>query len=1019
MRYIKFLILTFILMLVNFSFQAPQPISANVPSGFFEVGTDFQIGTRWVRFINNANDMSKLSSSLNSNAIFIVNANIDMAGRSYSTANNFSGNIYGFGHTISNLRFNGNPLIANSSSGVIEWLHFENIEVPTNTNNFNSLLVGTNSGTIRNVSYSVKNTTDVLSIVPPLVSSNSGGVIENIIGSYDLDLNHQLSNAQPFTFNGVLRSTNNTNVRNIWLKGDINITRSGIFTYQSMPSLLGSSDQACADTININVITHGNINVDLSNCFYSSEDREFNLGETAYVQNYATSRLVSNELLLNPFFQAASNPRFPTGFWRLNDDDLIINRNTRLGIAGRHPIEVRNHIGSLTTVNLYRTPVFNSELLPLSFFTEGTVAQLRIFNEEVRYSTNYSRVLLNESSAPRSGVIPFLGDVDVVLESDYGLPTLRARVRMTPITNIGESQIRDVGFIPTTSLGTIVDQDNWSWNDSPITTEGDYLFRIFFGNSQSDEFPVRIRPIISGINNNAVYTNEVTPLITAASVLINDADFENGQRFSAVGHYDVVFPNLTPANIRFTIAPNINLTNNQVLNAPRQIRIPNNIERLFINNFEVNEEFLETYSDYVTFEDDVYTFNPSFGSHRIRIEGINDFNQTYNFNVEPSFNITEDNNNHKTIEVTGGLLLVDDELVTGSSKVLNNVGNYQLKFQIPQDAFALNAGEVIIEQQEVVSPRITGQLSGTFDGSVEPNIQGDGMTLTLNTRPIELEDINQVQDRPGAYNILIQGKDDYSLTLRFEVRLVHNIDQDVYYNRVPLDLSSPNNFVRFLGDDQEFDYTSEVINIGRYQVFTYNINDSLTPVASFEIAPFSYDATVDDFLLTVNVNQLHPHVDFHINDEAFGSARQNLTYDRAGRYELRFENRLIEDEEGNPLIYKQESLIIEPRFNREIRPTTNVVESYRLLNEVELLTINGRTFSESRFNEDGEFFINQNGLNVIQIRGVNGEIFVYESFFENPHYANTLSLMWPAIIVGVLSAISIAIRFLGVYRNES
>lgn len=1018
MRRLKFIVLFLILTLISLGFKAPQNISANVPAGFFEVGTDFQIGGRWVRFINSANDMSKLSSSVNSNAIFIFTNNIDMRDRSFTPQSNFSGNIYGFGHTISNLRFTGSSLIANSSSGVIEWLNFENIEMGNNTNVSNSLLVGTNTGTIRNVAYSLRNTSDVLVIVPPMVNNNNNGLIQNIIGRYDINLDHQQFNAQNFQFNGIVRTSNNR-ITNTWLKGDINITRAGFFTYLPMPSsIANNSNDRCSDTINVNVITHGTISVNLNNCFYSSSEREFNLAETAFNQNYNASRLLENETAFNNLYQPASNPVFSRDFWRINEDQLIIAQNGRLGIAGRHPIEIRNHFNSLTTVNLYRTPFFNSQLLPLAFFSESANPPTRPFNEEINYSTNYSRVIINGNPVGRGGVIRELGEINISLESDHGLPTLRARLQINPTTNLSQANVQPVGFIPTTSIGVIVDQNNWSWNETPILTEGDYRFRIFSGSSESTEYAIRINPIISGISNNASYTNEVTPLITAASILINDEVFNNDRSFSKIGHYDVVFPNLTPANIRFTIEPNINLTNDENMTSPRPIRIPRNLEKLFINNLEVNEEFLETYGEYVTELENEYVFNPSFGNHRIRIEGLNGFTRNYDFAVTPRFNITTNSSNQKTVEAVGGLLLVDNVLITAGTIQLRNVGNYQLRFQLPDDQFALNAGEVIIEQQETVIPDIRTPLFGPYTGSVRPDIRGQGMTFTLNNRPITQEQVNQLQDVPGVYDLLISGKDGYSNRLRFEVTLEHNLNEDVYYDEVNLVLSSPNNTILF--DDKEtlFDYSSEVIKIGTYRVFTRNINGDQIPVKTFEIAPYNYNASVNNFILTININELHPHVVFFINDELISSARQNIRYDKAGRYDYRFESspRVSEDDF---IVYTSESLIIEPRFNRPILPVTNVVESYRVLNEVQKFTLNGRTFDGSRFNENTEFFINQNGLNEIVFEGVNGEIFTYNSIFENPHYQNTLSLLWPAIALGLFSAISIAMRFLGVYRNES
>ena len=1019
MRLMKLVTLFIILALISLGFKAPQDISANVPAGFFEVGTDFQIGGRWVRFINNANDMSKISSSVNSNAIFIVTNNIDMSESTFSPASNFTGFIYGFGHTISNLRFGGTPLIATSNSGVIEWLNFENIEIANNTSNFNSLIVGTNSGTLRNISYSLRNTSDILIVVPPMVNSNANGRIENIIGSYNLNIDHQLNNAQSFQFNGIVRTSTNQNISNIWLQGDINITRAGLFSYVPMPdNLTNSRESQCTETVNVNIITFSALEINLNNCYFSSEERVFNLAVNDLDQGYIEDRLFEDEASITNFYRNLASPVFPESNWRLNEDEqLNIFQNDRLRVAGRHSLDLRDHFENLTRVNLYRTPIFNSNLINLQSFSENSnPSELGPFNEALNYSTNYSRIFVNGSTTSQSGTINQFGSIEIRLESDFELPTLTVNMLIEPVTNLSEANTQPIGFIPTTSIGIITDQDGFSWNDRSMNVEGDYKLRIVIGSS-SLEYDLRILPIIRGITSDAMYTDEVTPDITASIVLINGEPFENDQSFTMVGHYDVTFPNLPSSNLRFSIEPMINVNHEEVMTQPRTIRISKNNERLFINNLEVNEEFLEIYSEYIKELDDVFEFSPSFGNHKIRIEGVNGYNRTIEFEVQPSFNISTNASNHKTVQAFGGILLVDNQLIAGGQIQLRNVGNYQLKFQIPESQFALNAGEVIFEQQEVVLPVIRTNLLGPYAGSVTPDIQGEGMDTTLNGRPITLEQLNQVQEKPGTYNIVISGKDDFEIELNFEINLVHNITNQVYYDLVSLNLSSPSNTIIFENQETSFDYTKEVIEIGRYQVFTENINGERLLVREFEIAAFSYNAFVNEYQMILDVTRLHPHVNFYVNDEEFLNSQQNLIYDKAGRYVIRFEMNEISEQEGS-ILYSNDSFIIEPRFDRPIVPMSNIVESYRLLNEVQTFTLNGRTFTGSRFNENNEFFINQNGVNVIIFQGVNGEIFIYEAIFDNPHYQNTLSLIWPAIILGFISAISVSVRLLGVVRHE-
>ncbi len=1024
MRIIKFLILILTLTLVSMGFESPQEISANVPAGFFEVGTDFQIGTRWVRFINNANDMGKLSSSNNSNAIFVFNANIDMTGRTFSPISNFTGIIYGFGHTISNLRFNGNPLIASTNAGVIEWLHFENIQVSFNNSNTNALIVGTNNGTLRNVSYSLSNTTSVLEVVPPLVGSNSG-TVENIVGRYQINVNHTQTNAQSFRFNGVVRQSNNSNVRNIWMQGDINVSRAGVFRYIPMPSNAGSSTQACTDSINVNVVTHGNISINLNNCYYSTQDREFNLVGQPYNQNYNADRLRVDESAINSLYLSGSSSRFSTNFWRLNDNELVIALNGRLGLAGEHVLPLRLVNNSLVTLNLYRTPVFNSELLPYNLFTSSTSPPIvRTFSEEVSYSTNYSRVLINGEPVGRGGVLRYLGDVTIELQSDYNLPSLRTRISFVPITNLIANGERSIGFIPTTSLGFIVDQNNISRNDSPFFEEGEYQLKIIHGLDESQVYNLVIRPIISGLNNALNnYTGEVTPIITASSVTINDERFFSNRSFTEVGQYDVEFPLLNSSNFSFRILPQLNFTNGQVFASPSPITISKNIEKLFINNIEIDEAFIVSNSSIVTETETQYRFTPGYGNHQIRVEGVNGFAETYRFEVEPDYSIQQNPiTDHISINVTGAVLLIDNVSVPSLRANLSRVGNYVLEIKLPEDSFALNAGEIIARENLQIEPIINPPLFGTYNGSVTPNIQGEGLTVRLNDNISSLSEINQVLDKPGNYRIGLGGKDGYFRSIDFRINLIENITQEVYYNEVNIDFSSPNNIVRFNNQSQNeerFDYIKTVREIGSYSLYTRNIDGDRIFIKSFEIAPMDYQVVIEDYTLKLDVNQLHPDVKFYVNELDFNEARRDLEYTAVGRYNIRFVTKEV-NEIGEPIMtYDNRVLIIEPHFSQPLKTSSNTVERYRLLNDVITFTINGREFQGSTFNENSDFFVNQNGENTIVIVGINGEIFTYKTFFENPHYSNMQSLIIPSIAVAVLSILSLVFRFLGVTRNES
>ena len=551
-----------------------------------------------------------------------------------------------------------------------------------------------------------------------------------------------------------------------------------------------------------------------------------------------------------------------------------------------------------------------------------------------------------------------------------------------------------------------------------MIAEGDYTLSISLG-GDSVSYSVRILPDIEGVEANQVYTEPVTPIIRALRVQINGEEFFSDQTFFKVGTYNVEFPNLPSSNFQFEIDSQLEISQNEVLAPSTPITIPKNYTALRLNNKLVDEEFLISFSAIVDSNEDAIIFRPPIGNHRIQIEGVNGYLKTYNIDVNPNLNVVLLENNHRRIEFSDAELYIDGELHNRAQfPVFTEVGNYQVALKIPDTSIALNAGEFVLEQTITVDPVLSSSLMGTFIGSVRPNIQGVGMNFTLNGEEISQEVINQEINIPGSYEIVIQGRNDYMMTLNFDVSIDHNITRDTYYDLKSLELSAPNNIVLFEGESTPFDFSIDVIAVGTYRVFSHDNTGRRISVKTFEIKPYLFESTLEDYLLTIRISELHPHVDFIINNQAIDRNQDILEFEKIGRYVIQLNSNTVFVQDV-PLNYYEEFHIIEPLFDRDILPVSNVLESYRLLNDAEQVIINGRSFRGSQFNENSDIFINRNGLNEIVIQGVNGELFFFEAIFENPHYQNALRLLWPAIIFGVLSAISLSLRFLGVYRHDS
>jgi len=139
-------------------------------------------------------------------------------------------------------------------------------------------------------------------------------------------------------------------------------------------------------------------------------------------------------------------------------------------------------------------------------------------------------------------------------------------------------------------------------------------YKLTYNNA---EYNFIINPTISGIEDNKVYNNSVTPIISAGNIMINNDLFISGTEISTPGNYEVVINGINNyiKRYNFTITSNINgIINNHIYED--EVSITFNGEAYLNNQFvesplEVSEK----------------------GEYVLKIKGENNYLETYYFEI--------------------------------------------------------------------------------------------------------------------------------------------------------------------------------------------------------------------------------------------------------------------------------------------------------------------------------------------------------------------------------------------------
>jgi|LGOV01.1.fsa_nt_gb hypothetical protein len=162
-------------------------------------------------------------------------------------------------------------------------------------------------------------------------------------------------------------------------------------------------------------------------------------------------------------------------------------------------------------------------------------------------------------------------------------------------------------------LNSAVLNDEVIYNGIIINYPGNYslLYNDFL-------YEFQVVPEVTGIEDDAIYNNPVTPLISSGNIYLNNDLYISGTEISAPGNYtlQIMGTNGYLEEYDFTITSNMSgILHNQTYSEP--------VEIVFSGNAYLNNSYIE--SPYVISED---------GEYILKMQGENNYLETFYFNIE-------------------------------------------------------------------------------------------------------------------------------------------------------------------------------------------------------------------------------------------------------------------------------------------------------------------------------------------------------------------------------------------------
>ena len=392
----------------------------------------------------------------------------------------------------------------------------------------------------------------------------------------------------------------------------------------------------------------------------------------------------------------------------INSDQILLNGDayesgTVISDIGYHKIKISGEggyekeisftidavIDGVTNNSVYQgviTPTINTDNIKLN--GEGYVS-----GTTISMVGNYLIVIEGKNGYKREIAFTISDNLNGVVNGET------YREDITPTFNSANVTLDGKKFVS----GTTILNSNIGLHELLIVGVGGYERKISFV----------IEPHISGVENNSVYTNSISPTINSNQIYLNGEVYSSGDVISTVGNYVLVVngENGYKVEISFTISDNLQgLTNGATYQE--------NVIPTFNNGTTVT-------LDGTTFTSGTPILSSNIGIHKLKIVGVGGYEKEYVFTIIPTVENIEVGGTYQGSvlpAINGGGFKLNGEDITLDNPI-STVGNNKLTIHgtngyVQEIAFTL---EPVIEN-----------LASAYQQSFSPNVIGSGMTMKLN-----------------------------------------------------------------------------------------------------------------------------------------------------------------------------------------------------------------------------------------------------------------------------------------------
>ena len=383
---------------------------------------------------------------------------------------------------------------------------------------------------------------------------------------------------------------------------------------------------------------------------------------------------------------------------------------------------------------------------------------------------------------------------------------------------------------------------------TPIAMAGNYELSISGINNyiETIRFTIIVN-FFNSVQDQFIYTNPVTPQFQGGTAKLNGQPFVSGTTVEDVGHYTLEIYGLNNL-LKETISFDIKET---LLNPQSGVLYSYTPNIQGGTSFELNGE--------------PYSFGETItspGSHTLKVFGINGYVSTYEFtislNVGGLHNLVKSSNFIPTF--SGGNASLNGHPFTSGDSV-TNVGHYVL--------IVNGVGDFISRYEFTIIPLVSNPIDGTsYSEGITPSINGEGMTIFLNGRPIN--NINIPITNPGQNIIRIIGVGNYEKSITFNI--IPTINVPVHQTQV---INEPIQFTWTGGKAYLNGFSIEnnfvwITGIGDYEFKIEGIDNEYFYSKNFTILPQIENLTPNEvYLGSVSPIILAPEALMFLNDEIY------------------------------------------------------------------------------------------------------------------------------------------------------